>query len=176
MEPRIRDNTLKKGSGLLCCMSLTKHISLCTFCLMATFAAYGSSWATDWIWAAPATYTAAAATLDPLTHCTGLVVWVAAIGFLTHCTTAGITLCAHLIHSSLQHFHLSILLHFTTEVATTSVFTLFCLLRVSPMVYGSSQARGQIRAMAAGLCHSRSNAGSELHRWPTPQLTLRLDP
>ena len=28
--------------------------------------------------------------------------------------------------------------------------------------YGISQARGQIRATAAGLCHNHSNAGSEL--------------
>ena len=29
--------------------------------------------------------------------------------------------------------------------------------RVGPVVYGSSKARGQIRAAAAGLCHSHSN-------------------
>jgi len=29
------------------------------------------------------------------------------------------------------------------------------------MAYGGSQARGLIRATAAGLCHSHSNAGSE---------------
>ena len=38
--------------------------------------------------------------------------------------------------------------------------------------YGKqSQARGQIRAIAAGLHHSHSNAGSEPHLLPTPQLT-----
>ena len=30
------------------------------------------------------------------------------------------------------------------------------------MTYGGSQARGQIRAVAAGVHHSHSNAGSEL--------------
>ena len=30
------------------------------------------------------------------------------------------------------------------------------------VAYGSSQARGQSGAIAAGLCHSHSNAGSEL--------------
>ena len=30
------------------------------------------------------------------------------------------------------------------------------------MAFGSSQARGRIRAVAAGLCHSHSNAESEL--------------
>ena len=38
-----------------------------------------------------------------------------------------------------------------------------------PAAYGGSQARGQIRAVAAGLHHS--NAGSELRLQPTPQLT-----
>ena len=38
------------------------------------------------------------------------------------------------------------------------------------MAYGSYQARGQIRAAAAGLCHSHSNAISEL------QLVAMLDP
>ena len=31
----------------------------------------------------------------------------------------------------------------------------------APATYGSSQARGQIRPAAAGLCHSDSIAGSE---------------
>ena len=37
----------------------------------------------------------------------------------------------------------------------------FCLFRAAPMAYGSSQARGQSGAIAAGLCHNCSNAGSE---------------
>ena len=41
--------------------------------------------------------------------------------------------------------------------------------------YGSSQARDQIRAIAAGLCHSHSNARSELRLGPTPQLMATLD-
>ena len=44
------------------------------------------------------------------------------------------------------------------------------------MVYGSSQARGLIRAVAAGLHPSHSNARSELHLQPTPQLTAMPDP
>ena len=42
--------------------------------------------------------------------------------------------------------------------------------------YGSSQARGQIGAIAAGLHHSHSNAGSEPRLQPTPQLLATLDP
>ena len=45
----------------------------------------------------------------------------------------------------------------------------------SSAAYGSSLARGHIRA-AAGLHHGHSHAGSEPHLWPTPQLTATLDP
>ena len=38
------------------------------------------------------------------------------------------------------------------------------------MAYISSQARGLIRVAAAKLCHSHSNAGSELHLQTTLQL------
>jgi len=41
------------------------------------------------------------------------------------------------------------------------------------MAYGNSQARGQIRAAAASLRQSHSNAGSKLHLQPTPQLMKR---
>ena len=44
------------------------------------------------------------------------------------------------------------------------------------MADGSSQARGPIGAVDAGLHHSHSNAGSELCLQPTPQLTATLDP
>ena len=39
-----------------------------------------------------------------------------------------------------------------------------------------SQARGPIRAVAASLCHSHSNAGPEPHLQPTAQLTATPDP
>jgi len=39
------------------------------------------------------------------------------------------------------------------------------------MAYGGSQARDRIGAVTAGLHHSHSNARSELHLGPTPQLT-----
>ena len=49
----------------------------------------------------------------------------------------------------------------------------FFLFRVIPVACGSSQARGQIGAAAAGLYHSHShrNPGSELHLQSTPQLS-----
>ena len=39
------------------------------------------------------------------------------------------------------------------------------------MAHGGSQAKGQIGAVAAGLCHSHSSAGSE----PTSQLMAMPD-
>ena len=44
------------------------------------------------------------------------------------------------------------------------------------MAYGSSQARGQIGAIAAYLRHSHSNAGPKLCLRPTPQLMATPDP
>ena len=44
------------------------------------------------------------------------------------------------------------------------------------MAYGRSQARGQIEATAACLCHSHRNVGYEPHLQPTTQLTTMLDP
>ena len=51
----------------------------------------------------------------------------------------------------------------------------FLLFRAAPIAYGGSQARGRIRTMAAGLCHSHRNAGSKIHLWPTLQLRATLD-
>ena len=44
------------------------------------------------------------------------------------------------------------------------------------MAYGGSQARVQIGAVATGLYHSHSNARSEPHLRPPPQLTAMLNP
>ena len=45
-----------------------------------------------------------------------------------------------------------------------------------PVVYGGSQARGLIGAVANGLSHSYSNTGSEPYLQPTPQLMETPDP
>ena len=55
-------------------------------------------------------------------------------------------------------------------------FCLFAFSRAAPTAYGGSQARGPIRAVAAGLHQSHSNAGSESHLQPTPQLMATPDP
>ena len=46
----------------------------------------------------------------------------------------------------------------------------FCLFRATSVAYGGSQARGQIKAIAAGLHHGHGNVRSELCLQPTPQL------
>ena len=57
-----------------------------------------------------------------------------------------------------------------------SFFFFFCFFRATPAAYGSSQARGRIRAVVAGLHHSHSNMGSEPPLRPIPQLTAMPDP
>ena len=44
---------------------------------------------------------------------------------------------------------------------------LFCLFRATPMAYGCSHARGWLRAVAASLLDSHSNAGSESTTYTT---------
>ena len=53
------------------------------------------------------------------------------------------------------------------------LFLFFCLFRAAAAAYGSSQARGQIRAVAAHLYHSHSSVGSKPHLLPIPQLQQR---
>ena len=52
----------------------------------------------------------------------------------------------------------------------------YCLFGAAPLAYGNSQVRGQIRATAAGLCHSHSHSNMGSEPCPTPQLTETLDP
>ena len=56
------------------------------------------------------------------------------------------------------------------------LFYFILLFRAAPAAYGSSQARGQIGATAAGLHHSHSSLGSEPRLQPTPQPRAMLDP
>ena len=57
-------------------------------------------------------------------------------------------------------------------------FFFFFFFRAAHVAYGSSQAKGQIRGIAASLNHiySNSNVGSEPRLRPTPQLTVMPDP
>ena len=56
------------------------------------------------------------------------------------------------------------------------IFFVFCLFRATPAAHGGSQARGRIRAAAAGLRQSHSNTRSKPSLRPTPQLTATRDP
>ena len=56
------------------------------------------------------------------------------------------------------------------------LFFLSLLFRAEPLAYGSSQARGRIRAVDAGLHHSNSNLGPEPPLRPIPQFMAMLDP
>ena len=55
-------------------------------------------------------------------------------------------------------------------------FFVFCLFKAAPTAYGGFQSRGLIRATAASLRQSHSNAGSKSHLRPTPQFMATLDP
>ena len=54
---------------------------------------------------------------------------------------------------------------FVTNYTNVKILWLFFDFRASPVAYGSSQARGQIRAAVAGLCYSHRNLSSigDLH-------------
>ena len=68
---------------------------------------------------------------------------------------------------------------FSEVLSIVLFFFFFCLFAISwaaPAAYGGSQARGPIEAVAIGLCQSHSNAGSEPHLRPTPQLMATPDP
>ena len=57
----------------------------------------------------------------------------------------------------------------------TFFFLFFGFSSAALMAYGGSQARGRIGAVATSLHQSHSNAGSEPHLQPTPQLTATPD-
>ena len=53
------------------------------------------------------------------------------------------------------------LIKLQTQNEKCNFFFLSCLFRATPTAYGGFQARGLIGAVAAGLHHSHSNAGSK---------------
>jgi len=62
------------------------------------------------------------------------------------------------------------------DIFFLSFFFLFAISWAAPSAYGSSQARGPIGAVAAGLRQSHNNTGSEPRLQPIPQLMATLDP
>ena len=69
-------------------------------------------------------------------------------------------------------------LHFyIVSNSTVYIKTFFFLLfRAAPMAYGGSQAKGQIRAVAAGLHHRHSSSGSKPSLQCIPQLLAMPGP
>ena len=67
-------------------------------------------------------------------------------------------------------FFLKIVFHSGFFFGSTQILIPFFFpsvsLRLHPTVYGSSQTRGQIKAVAHGLHHSHSTMGSEPHLQP----------
>ena len=66
--------------------------------------------------------------------------------------------------------------HSSSPALTLFMYLFIVFSMAALMAYGGSQARGVIRAVVAGLCHSHSNAGSKLRLRPTPQLMAMPDP
>ena len=64
--------------------------------------------------------------------------------------------------------------HWWTSQWFDCIFICLSFFRAAPAAHGGSQARGRVRAIAAGLYHSHSNARSKLRLWPTPQLMAML--
>ena len=69
-----------------------------------------------------------------------------------------------------------LLLVLVTYFAFSIFFFFFVLFTAAPAAYGSAQARGQIRAAAAGLHLSHSNAEPEPYLQPTLQFVAMTDP
>ena len=68
-----------------------------------------------------------------------------------------------------------IFVHVTPLPPSLPSFSFSFLFRATPTAYRSSQARGQIRAAAAGLHHSPSKARAKQHLKPIPQLLHHND-
>ena len=69
-----------------------------------------------------------------------------------------------------------LLAYFLIYAYKITIFYFLSLTRAALEVYGGSQARGPVGAIAASLCQSHSNSGSEPQLRPTPQLDTTPDP
>ena len=81
-----------------------------------------------------------------------------------------------LIHPSIHLFANHLLNPFYFFKFNLILFFVFLSFRATPVAYRGPQARGLIRAVAAGLHHSHSNAASKPCLPPTPQPMPTLDP
>ena len=78
-----------------------------------------------------------------------------------------------LLHHCSTNTHLNVTFQ---DILLEFFFCLFAFSRAAPVAFGGSQARGLIRAVAAGLRQSHRNVGSKLRLQPTPQLMATPDP
>ena len=83
---------------------------------------------------------------------------------------------AHITQNILIFVSLKIVHMYYSSVLIVVWYLFIYLFRAAPVAYGGSQARGQIRSLAAGLRHSHSNSVSGPRLRPTPQLTATPDP
>ena len=67
-------------------------------------------------------------------------------------------------------------IYYIVCVQFKQIINFFFLSFAPPWAYGGSKARGLIGAVVTGLRQSYSNARSEAHLTPTPQLTAMPDP
>ena len=74
----------------------------------------------------------------------------------------------NLLHISICLLHMTVKLQSQVQVHTAFLslfffffFGLFVFSRAAPSAYGGPQAKGQIGAVAVGLCQSHSSSGSE---------------
>ena len=83
--------------------------------------------------------------------------------------------------SQTAHKHIIFAVSFSSPKSINQIIffyflSFFAISWAASAAYGDSQDRGQIGAVATGLCQSHSNAGSEPRLQPTPQLTATPDP
>ena len=116
-----------------------------------------------------------------------LCTWSSFLAGIGHCQIAynvlsnflsyrlGRSLCTFNVMGLYLAYKMETLSQFVIYIFKNYLFIYFCIFRAAPAAYGSSNARGQIGAVVAGLRCSHSNARYEPHLRPTPQLTAMLD-
>ena len=153
----------------MCQCSLCYFIYFIFLLFRATRMAYGSSQASGWFRAPPASL-GHSHTSSKLHLSATYITTNGNVRFLTHWTRLSKARDqTHVLMDASQ-------LHFRCTTIGTPIYFIFCLFRAVPVAYGGSQAKGQIGAVDVGLYHSHSNGRFEPHLWPTPQFMAMLDP
>ena len=151
------------------CRHLLNPIDYCCYCCFrVTPMACGSSQQCR-IRAVPANYTTAHGNAGSFTH------WARpGIEPTSSWTLAGFLTCWAMMGTPGYCF--SPVLYLTQFIMKRKLFYFIFLFTASPVAYGRSQARGWIRATAAGLHHRPNKIRSEPYLQPMLQLVAILDP